>query len=52
MTQSGIESVAADADATPVYYNLQGVRMDSKNLTPGVYIRVKANKAEKINIRL
>lgn len=47
---SGIADIATDADAAPVYYNLQGVRVD--NPAPGaVYIRRTGNKSKKIFIR-
>ncbi len=39
------DSVAAE-EGTPIYYNLQGVRVD--NPANGVYIRVINNKAEKV----
>ncbi len=45
----------ADADAgddSPVmYYNMQGVRVNPSNLTPGVYIKTCGAKAQKIIIR-
>ncbi|MDE6460062.1 MAG: calycin-like domain-containing protein, partial [Paramuribaculum sp.] len=33
------------------YYNLNGVRVNGANLTPGIYIRRTGNKSEKIIIR-
>ena len=39
------DSVAAE-EGTPIYYNLQGARVD--NPSNGVYIRVINNKAEKV----
>lgn len=36
----------AEAAATPVYYNLQGVRV--ANPTKGIYIKVTGNKSEKV----
>lgn len=45
---SGIESVEAEA-AEPVYYNLQGVRVDKP--AKGLYIRVQGRKASKVYIR-
>lgn len=42
-----IEAAAADA----VYFNLQGVQMDSTNLAPGIYIQVKAGKSTKVVIK-
>ena len=41
-----VEGIDADNDAAPVYYNLQGVRVD--NPSKGLYIVVKGNKATKV----
>lgn len=47
---SGVEEVPADGDdATAVYFNLQGGRVD--NPGPGVYIRQKGSKAQKVTLR-
>lgn len=50
---SGIEEVeindAVSGDA--VYYNIQGVRVDASDLTPGVYVRVLGDKSDKVIIR-
>ena len=49
---SGIDSIVTDADnATPVYYTIQGVRVDSSDLTPGLYITVTGRKSEKVVIK-
>lgn len=40
---TGIEDVAADSDEAPVYYNLQGVRVN--NPSNGIYIEVRNGKA-------
>ncbi|MDE6265849.1 MAG: hypothetical protein K2M07_00665 [Muribaculaceae bacterium] len=46
-TQSGISNVAADeASVAPVYYNLQGVRVDEPR--NGLFIEVRGNKAAKV----
>ena len=37
---------ATDTDAVPVYYNLQGVRVD--NPGKGIYIRVRGDKSDKV----
>lgn len=37
------------SEETPVYFNIQGVRID--NPTPGLYIKVTGKKAEKVIIR-
>lgn len=50
-TWTGIDSIETeetigDVDATPVYYNLQGVRVAEP--TKGIYIKVTGNKSEKV----
>lgn len=42
----GVDNIDVDADAAPVYYNLQGVRI--ANPEKGIYIMVKGNKATKV----
>ena len=51
MTHSGVENVSADTDAPSVWYNLQGVRVSESTLTPGIYIRVSGNRADKITVK-
>lgn len=48
---SGISDIVTDADAeaAPVYYNLQGVRVDEP--TPGLYIVVRGSKVTKQLVR-
>ena len=48
-----IEDIIADGDAdAPVeYYNLQGIRVNGDNLTPGVYLRRQGSKTVKILVR-
>jgi len=47
---AGVEEIeAADVDIAPVYYNLQGVRVD--NPSPGLYIVVRGTKVTKEYIR-
>ena len=46
---AAVDGVEIDAEKTPVYYNLQGVRID--NPGKGVYIRKCSDKTEKIMIR-
>lgn len=49
---SGIEEIICDNDDTPYeLYNLQGVRVDRDNVTPGIYIRRQGNKSTKIYMR-
>lgn len=50
----GVESIsveAAENDAPVVYYNLQGVKVASDNLTPGVYVKVQGNVATKVVVK-
>lgn len=45
--ETGVESIAAeDSDAAPIYFNLQGQRVN--NPENGIYIRVRGNKADKV----
>ncbi len=46
---SAIDGIDADASEAPVYYNLQGVRVD--NPTPGLYIVVRGTKATKEHVK-
>lgn len=48
---TGVEGVAADAAADAVYFNLQGVKVDSENLVPGIYVRRAGDKAEKVVVK-
>lgn len=51
-TVSGIENVNGSIPLAPVdYYNLQGVRIEGDNLTPGLYIRRQGDKATKILVK-
>ena len=45
MGSAGVENVIVDSDVVPVYYNLQGVRVESPS--NGVFIRVQGNKVSK-----
>lgn len=47
---SGIDSIEIRDNATPEYYNLQGVRIDEPT-TPGIYIVKKGSKISKQIIR-
>ncbi|MDE6264827.1 MAG: calycin-like domain-containing protein, partial [Paramuribaculum sp.] len=40
-----------DSDGKEEYYNINGVRVNPDNLRPGIYIRRKGNKSEKIIIK-
>ncbi|MDO4320305.1 MAG: PKD domain-containing protein [Bacteroidales bacterium] len=47
-----IESVGTDTpDAPAEYFNLQGVRVDSRNLAPGIYIVRRGNETSKQYVR-
>ena len=45
-----INSIKGDG-TTATYYNINGVRVSGRNLTPGIYVRVKDGKASKIAVR-
>ena len=47
---SGIDDIYNDPDGTPIYYNLQGIRISSDSLVPGIYIRHQGNKKDKVYI--
>lgn len=47
---TGVEGVGVD-DAPVEFYNLQGVRMTSDTLAPGIYIRRQGNETSKVYIR-
>ena len=52
--RSGVDGIAVDGDDSeaPVeFYNLQGVRLDSENLAPGIYIKRQGRTATKVVIR-
>ncbi|MDE5657493.1 MAG: choice-of-anchor J domain-containing protein, partial [Muribaculaceae bacterium] len=51
LTQSGIDEITSETDAPAVWYNMQGMRVDGSALTPGVYVRVKGNRADKITVK-
>jgi hypothetical protein len=47
---TGIEDIAVDAaDAPAEYFNLQGIRVDADNLTPGLYILRRGNTTVKVS---
>lgn len=47
---TGVEGVGVD-EAPVEFYNLQGVRMTSETLAPGIYIRRQGNETSKVYIR-
>lgn len=49
---SGVNDlVVEDENAPAVYYNLQGQKVNSENLTPGIYVVRKGNKASKVLVK-
>lgn len=51
---AGVNTITVDADNSdaPVeYFNLNGVRLNGDNLTPGLYIRRQGTKATKVIVR-
>lgn len=54
-TTTGVGNISVDrqeTEQTPVYYNLNGVRMpDGQKLTPGIYIKVTGNRSSKITVK-
>lgn len=48
----GIEDIVNDNSNAPVeYYNLQGIRVNGDNLTPGIYIRRQGTEVTKVYVR-
>ena len=53
-TNSAVENIHIDnstSNAPIIYYNLQGIKVDAQNLTPGIYIKCQGNKVTKIIIK-
>lgn len=49
---TGVENVAVEAEAgDAVYYNLNGVKVNGNNLTPGVYVKVVGKVATKVVVK-
>lgn len=48
--ETGISPISTDTDNTPIYYNMQGIRVDHP-AAPGLYLRIQNGKTTKINIR-
>lgn len=48
---SGIGSIDTDDDADVEFYNLQGVKVASDNLVPGIYVRRQGSKVVKILVK-
>lgn len=51
-TVTGVEAVTVDAlNGVEAVYNLNGVKVDTDNLTPGVYVRVANGTATKVLVK-
>lgn len=48
---TSIDAVGVDTEAPAEYYNLQGVRVDSNSLVPGIYVRRSGDKAVKVLVK-
>lgn len=48
---SGVADIIIDANAPAEYYNINGTRVDSDNLVPGLYIIRQGAKASKVIVR-
>lgn len=48
---TGISGLRPDHDHEAVYYTIMGRRVSAATLKPGLYIRVRDNKAEKVYVR-
>lgn len=50
---TGVEEIEASEDdnVAPVYFNLNGMRVNAENLVPGVYVRRSGAKAEKVLVK-
>lgn len=47
--QSGVSDITADADGSEIeYFNLEGMKVDGRNLVPGVYIKRQGSNVTKI----
>ncbi len=51
-TTSGITDITVDNSNAPVeFYNLQGVRVNADNLTPGIYVRRQGSQVSKVLVK-
>ena len=51
---TGVEDVVVeegDANAPVEYFNLQGIKVDANNLTPGIYVKVQGKTATKVLVK-
>ena len=50
--EAGVANVSVDdSEAAVEYFNLNGMRVNGENLTPGIYIRRQGTKAGKVLVR-
>ncbi|MDE7382248.1 MAG: starch-binding protein [Muribaculaceae bacterium] len=50
--QTEVEDISDDTETTEtVYFNLNGLRVEKENLTPGVYVEVRAGENRKVVIK-
>lgn len=49
-SQSGVSTIVVDSEEA-VLFNLQGMRVDTNQLTPGIYIVRQGNKASKVLVK-
>jgi hypothetical protein len=47
----GVSDISIDNEAPSVFYNLNGVRVSSDNLVPGLYIRRQGEKVTKVIVK-
>ena len=47
----GVNTIDIEESTKSAIYTINGIRVDSDNLTPGIYIRKSAGKAEKFIVR-
>ncbi len=51
-TTSGITDITVDnSNALVEFYNLQGVRVNAENLTPGIYVRRQGSQVSKVLVK-
>lgn len=48
---TSVDDINVENNAPATFFNMQGIAVDSNNLTPGVYIKVQGNTSSKVVIR-
>lgn len=48
---TSVDDINIDTNAPATFFNMQGIEVDSNNLTPGIYIKVQGNSSSKVVIR-